>query len=108
MRFPFILRNDHDEIVRLLNLQICSLEDTVRQKDYVIETEHKEIESLMEQLTTPDEVVAHKERKKLQTVLRGRSGWRANARSRAIDTIKAPPDSSKALQEKVLKEGGTI
>ena len=108
MRFPFILRSDHDEQVRLMNVVLSTKDDNIRVLRGQILEQALEIEALMKQLTEAPVSVPTADRKKHTTKILGRSGWRQKAQQASRESIKAAPDSAKQLEEKVKREGGNI
>lgn len=112
MRFPLMSRADHNEHLRLMNVVISSLEQTIRDKDIVITEKNLEILSLMEQLTAQTPASRRtrepKEPKPKTVAITGRSGWRARAEQTSRETIPPPRDSAQALEQKVIREGGTV
>lgn len=110
MKFPFIMRMDHDEIVFQLYTRIKTLEMALEHQTARIKEKDQEIESLVHQLVSriPGFGESRQEGVKREHIITGRGGWRARAQKASTDTIKAPPDSAKQLEDKVKKEGGTV
>jgi hypothetical protein len=111
MKFPLILRSDHEEEIRLTNIIISSLQQKVVDQGLVIAKQEKEIEALIEHLnlaTATPTLPAPKIPKVSELILTGRGGWRARATKRTRDSIPTPRDSGQALEEKVKKEGGKV
>ena len=114
MKFPFILRSDHEEQVRLLNVIICTLEDQNKTKTEQLTRKEMEIQALINELALPDlaeEALTNSRNKRDKSkphVITGRGGFRARAQQASRATIKAAPDSAKQLEEKVKREGGNV
>lgn len=108
MKFPFMLRSDHDEQVRLTNVIISSLQQKVSDMGVDLIRKEKEIQALIDQLAENQNSMGHIDqvRPKIEPILSGRGGWRARAMKRTRDSIPTPKDSSQALEERVKKEGG--
>src|ERR1700680_4958428 len=110
MRFLFILRTDHEEQLRIMNLLLQGQENIIHDLKMQIKEKDSEIDVLIEELTgkitdTPSKV---EKVKKPIRIMPGRSGWRARAEAISRQTIPPVKDSAKALDEKVKKEGGTV
>jgi hypothetical protein len=109
MRLPILLRTDHEEQVRLFNVIIDSHLSTIEELKFKLQQRDNEIENLMSELTGEAPARIPKEHKSRSlTVLPGRSGWRAKAQARSRATIPPPKDSAKALEDKVIREGGKV
>jgi hypothetical protein len=113
MRFPFILRTDHDEQLRIMNLLLQGQENIIHDLKFRIQQKDDEIDSLIQELTgeLTGEAPATSKDKRVKRPLRvmpGRSGWRARAEAMSRQTIPPVKDSATALDEKVKKEGGTV
>jgi hypothetical protein len=109
MKFPWILRSDHNEIVRQQNVILCDREDTIARLTEYIRYKEAEIEVLSANLTkapVPERAADIVKRGPLP--LLGRSAWRARAQQISKSTAPVPKDSAKALEQKVVSEGGTI
>jgi hypothetical protein len=112
MRFPFILRSDHEEAMKLAELNFRTYQDTIQSLKDQLTQKEAEIDSLIIQLVGPERHPAprdKKEEKKWESKpIFGRSGWRARAGLASRQTIPPVKDSAKALEEKVLREGGIV
>lgn len=108
MRFPFILRSDHDEQVRLLNVIICTLEDSIRTRDWEIQARNEEIRAMSEMLAAPKAAIpaTFESSPSSEQVITGRGAWRAKALLKTRSTIKPTGDSAASLNDKVRREGG--
>jgi hypothetical protein len=109
MRLPFIWREDHDTILRQANMILCDRDTRIAELILKIKVLEGEKAALIEELaSTPPIRESIQRERKPPVPLVGRSGWRAKAAQRSKETIPAPKDSSKALEEKVIREGGIV
>ena len=110
MKFPFMLRSDHDAHMKLLNLNVCILQESIQDKNRQLIEKEQEIQALILQLAAnrvTEVAVESKKRLGEAPILIGRSAWRSQATLKSQSTVPAPKDSAKALEEKVIREGGT-
>jgi hypothetical protein len=106
MKFPFILREDHELIVKQQNTIIHDRENVISaQRDIIIKYEN-EIQTLVEQLTTQQAV--NKPEKEKKPFKPAKLSYRSLAQQRSQETIKPPADSAAQLEERVKKEGGKV
>lgn len=110
MRFPFILRSDHEEVVRQSNVIISMLQQQVADMGVKLAKRDKEIDILINEMSniSVDVKVRDKEKKKSVPAILGRGGWRGRSQQNSLSTVPAPKDSAQQLEEKVKREGGTI
>ena len=108
MKFPFILRSDHDEIVLALKLSITSHQFTNESLAERLREKDREIESLIAQLTAQNPAPVDGATKEKKKFVPTHLSYRQMAQNRSRETIKPPADSAAALEEKVKREGGTV
>jgi hypothetical protein len=107
MKFPFILRSDHDEIMRQNNLIIAMLQQIEVDLRLELDKKQQEILSLTELLTADKPLVAAQQKEK-KPFKPSKMSYRGLAQSRSQATLKPPPDSASQLEERVKNEGGTV
>src|SRR5271163_1252194 len=111
MRWPIMLRSQHELIVAVLevNLQLRAEEidnQAARIKQH--EADIKALTLLFEGKKCNDYIPDPTEKNKMaDPVFSSRSGWRTRAQMMSDAKIPVASDSAKALEAKVLREGGT-
>lgn len=110
MKFPLILRIDHDaQMGALLSVIEVERQLITARNELIVEKDHQ-ISVLTEMLSaqrcndyTPE---APKERKSASPVVTGRGGYRSKAEAASKLTFRKVGDSNADLQRKVESEGG--
>lgn len=112
MKLPFVTRRHHNSIIKALTANLDVRAELIEALNRIINTQRGEIKALkltLEGRKCNDYTQPTPEKPKMRDpVITGRSGWRTRAELASAATIPAPKDSAKALEAKVLKEGGTI
>src|SRR5579872_151459 len=104
MRFPFILRTDHEEQTRLLNVIINQHENKIAEMGLQLARKDKEIQSLMDQLTSQSSHPPASQEKPKKEFKPSRLSYRSLAQSRSRETIKPqqiqPPNWKRRSRKK--------
>jgi hypothetical protein len=106
MRFPWVLRSDYEQYIKIAEMAIHTQQDIIADKSEQLIQKEKEIQALIDQLAQNSNVKQEVSKKFETPILTGRSGWRAKAELKTRATIKPKSDSAAQLEERVKKEGG--
>jgi hypothetical protein len=112
LKLPVMLRSEHNALVTALVANLDVRAELISAQKAVIALRDAEIKVLKLTLEgkkcndyTPEAV---EKRKMVEPIMPNRSGWRTRAQMQSEATIPVVGDSAKALEAKVLREGGKV
>ena len=116
MQTPLMLRSTHLSLMRIMKANLDSRESAIAAIRQLLAQRDEQIASLTKLLAEPkcNDYTSDKSKKeekpkeKNPVMFPGRPGWRTRAQMLSDATLPKPNDSARALEEKVIKEGGTV